>query len=224
LATNRNRLEVPAIDSEGGTNNQPAEPRSSRNRDLGRWLANPLLVTVVAALLGSWLLPQVTRKWQDHQQALEIQTSLVSQMSESVSSTVATGRFIASGLVGGDVGQRTWNDGYRDWVTESASIGAKLQAYFGRELGAEWQSFGYVVTDFFLLSARPTSARGEQIDEIRAYQSMPKDLLDRREWAALGRSPTDSSFQTAYADLARGLLARSDELVSRVLDSDLSGF
>ena len=73
-----------------------APPARARRTNLGTWLANPLLVTVVAALLGSWLLPQVTRKWQDHQKALEIQTGLVSEMSESASNAVATSRFIAA--------------------------------------------------------------------------------------------------------------------------------
>jgi hypothetical protein len=53
-----------------------------------------VLVTVVAALLSTWLLPQFTRGWQD-QKSLEIQTGLVSQLSESVSSggygTIQTG-------------------------------------------------------------------------------------------------------------------------------------
>jgi hypothetical protein len=86
---------------------------------------------VVAALLGSWLLPQITRKWQDHQKALEIKTGLVSEMSESVSNAVATSRFIAAGLVARSSSdpraeQRAWNDGYRERTTSSASVGAKL--------------------------------------------------------------------------------------------------
>ena len=83
-------------------------------------------MTVVAALLVNWLIPQVTRKWQDHQKALEIKTGLVSEMSESVSGAVMTGRFLASGLIRKSSAdpraeQRAWNEGFRDWTTRSAS-------------------------------------------------------------------------------------------------------
>lgn len=211
---------------------QQAGSRSSWSSHLGTWLANPLLVTVVAALLGSWLLPQVTRKWQDHQKALEIQTGLVSEMSESVSSAVATGRFIAAGLVAKSspdprAEQRAWNDAYREWTTTSASIGAKLRAYFGAEISSEWQSFTYVVTDFVLLSAKPNphSGRQEQVAEILRYAGRLKDVhLTREQWILIARTREGAPFQGAYAEVGRGLLARRDELVQHVLDSSVSGF
>lgn len=191
-----------------------------------------MLVTVVAALLGSWLLPQLTRGWQNHQKSLEIQTDLVSQMSESVSSAVATGRFIAAGLVAESSAdpraeQLAWNDGYRTWTTESASIGAKLRAYFGPSIGSDWQTFTYVVTDFLQLSANVTkdSGRVAQVREILAYRNQLKNThLTHGDWLVLATTRSGASFQSAYAELGRGLLARQDELVQHVLDSRVSGF
>ena len=84
----------------------------SFHSELRSWLASPLLVAVVAALLGSLLIPSITRKWQNHQKALEIQTGLVSDMSQSVSSAVANSRFIAAGLVARPSSQQAWNDLY----------------------------------------------------------------------------------------------------------------
>jgi hypothetical protein len=189
-------------------------------------------VTVVAALLGSWLLPQITRQWQDHQKALEIQTGLVSQMSESVSSAVATGRFIAAGLVAQSsadprVEQRAWNEGYRQWTTAGASIGAKLRAYLGSRVSSEWRSFTYVVTDFFLLSAKPArnSGRQDQVAEIFSYAAQLKGLhLRRQDWIVLARRRSGPAFQASYAQLGSSLLTRRDELVQQVLDSNVSGF
>jgi hypothetical protein len=193
-------------------------------------LANPLLVTVVAALLGGWLIPQITRKWQDHEKALEIKTGLVSQMSESVSSAVMTGRFIAVGLVRGasrdpNADQRAWNDGYRAWTTNSASIGAKLEAYFGSDVGSEWRSFANVVTDYFQLSANVEASRPAQVREIFAYQDLSKDLhLNADDRHVLETSNSSPAFHRAYAELGRGILQRRDELVQRVLDAGVSGF
>ena len=216
----------------GGGGTQQAASPGSWSSHVAQWLSNPLLVTVVAALLGSWLLPQITRQWQDHQKALEIQTGLVGQMSESVSSAVANGRFIAAGLVAQSSGdpraeQGAWNDSYRAWTTTSASIGAKLRAYFGTRVGSEWQSFTYVVTDFLLLSAKPKPGGGrvEQVREILGYRSQLKGLeLSRQECVVLSTTRAGPAFQTAYAKLARGLLTRQDELVQRVLDAHVSGF
>ncbi|MFN2628230.1 MAG: hypothetical protein ABR569_06290 [Gaiellaceae bacterium] len=189
-------------------------------------------MTVVAALLGSWLLPQITRKWQDHQKALEIKTGLVSEMSSSVGSAVATARFIAAGLVAKSSAdpraeQRAWNDGYREWTTTSSSIGAKLRAYFGPAIGSDWQSFSYVVTDFVLLSAKPNPGAGreEQVAEILRYAGRLKDVhLTRDQWILLATSRAGAPFQNAYAQVGRGLLTRRDRLVQEVLDSGVSGF
>ena len=62
---------------------------------------------------------------------------------------------------------RVFNDGFRAWTTSNASIGAKIQAYFGKNLGAQWRSFANVVTDYFQLSATPGSGRAEQVHGAR---------------------------------------------------------
>jgi hypothetical protein len=212
---------------------QPAV-RESRLRSLNQWLANPLLVTVVAALLVNWLIPQLTRKWQDHQKALEIKTGLVSDMSESVASAVSTGRFVASGLIAEASAdpratQRAWNDGYRDWTTRSSSIGARLETYLPNDTGAEWRTFANVVTDFLLVSTRVdetklSRSRLAQVGEIFAYRNELHLRLKRQDWLTLARRYRGDRFQQAYASVAQGILARRDELVARVLKSAVAGF
>jgi hypothetical protein len=231
ISGHEGRLGGATIVSEEGIGTQQAESRFSWNRELSQWLANPLLVTVVAAFLGSWLLPQITGKWQDHKEALEIKTGLVSQMSESVSGAVATSRFLASGLVARasanpHAEQVAWNEGYRDWTTASATIGAKLQAYFApTAVGSEWRSFANVVTDFFQLSANVGPSRRLQVRAIQLYPDLPEDVrLSPQDWNVLATTKEGAAFQTAYAELGRGILERRDELVQRVLDSSVSGF
>ena len=207
-------------------------PGSSWHGQLSHWLGNPLLVTVVAALLGSLLLPEITRKWQDHQKALEIQTGLVSDMSTAVSGAVANSRFIAAGLVARSSSspgaeQQAWNGVYRDWTTSSASIGAKLRAYLGPAVSADWQQFGYVVTDFVALSAqeRANSGRQQQVEEIFRYRDRLKGVtLTPAQWRLLAGPRSGAQFQDTYAAVSRALLTRQDELVQEVLDSKVSGF
>jgi hypothetical protein len=209
----------------------PVEDKRSLIRQLNEWLGNPLLVTVVAALLGGWLIPQITRKWQNHEKTLEIKTGLVSQMSKSVSSAVMTGRFISTGLVRGasadpNADQKAWNDGYREWATSSASIGAKLEAYFaGSDLGSEWRSFANVVTDYFQLSANVNATRSDQVREIFEYTELPNGLrLTAKGRDVLATSNSGAQFDRAYAELGRAILERRDDLVHGVLDAGVSGF
>jgi hypothetical protein len=208
--------------------------RSSRwswRHDLGSWLSNPLLITVVAALLGSWLIPQLTRDWQDHQKALEIKTGLVSEMSKSVGDAVATSRFIASGLIAGaeadpHAEQRAWNSAYRDWTSASASIGAKLEAYVGAQVGSEWRSFADAVENVVLLSAR-NDLRSRRLQVERIYDDANVRRLAGltvKEWRQLAQPRSSLAFRRSYEHVTRALLARRDELVERVLDSDVSGF
>jgi hypothetical protein len=43
-------------------------------------------------------------------------------------------------------------------------------------------------------------------------------------WTALRGPEVEHGLRLAYPELARGILAREDELVQRLLDSDVSGF
>lgn len=208
----------------------PSKERGAWQGGLRSWLSHPLVVAGVAALLGSLLVPSITRKWQDHQKALGIKTELVSEMSRSVSSGVANSRFIAAGLVARSSShtgaeQQAWNDLYLDWTTSSASIAAKLQAYFGVKVATRWQQFSYALTDFVALSARTGSGRQAQVAEIYDYRNeLPGVQLAQAQWRRLAGPPTGAGFQTAYATLSRGMLARQGQLVQLVLGSHVSSF
>ena len=213
----------------GAAEKNAADEKPTRLSEVSRFFAHPLLIAVCVAVLVNWLIPNFTRKWQNHQQALEIKTGLVSDMGAAVSNAVMTGRFIAGGLISSSsadprADQRAFNDGYRAWTTNNASIGAKLQAYFGSGIGSEWRSFGNVVTDYFQLSATPSRGRAAQVDEILGYPNLPSwARMTKAQRRALIRSNSSAAFQNAYGQLGRGILARSDELVQGVLNSGVSG-
>lgn len=211
----------------------PAQQRkASWQGELRSWLSNPLLVAVVAALLGSLVIPSITRKWQNHQKALEVQTGLVSDMSQAVSSAVASSRFIAAGLVARSTSnprasQGAWNDLYRTWSTDGASIGAKLQAYFGPAVADPWQAFTFALTDYVGLSAQtaPGQGRQQQVAEIYRYRRhLPGVQLTDAQWRRLAGPPIGAEFQNTFAEVGRGLLARQGQLVRQVLRSHVSGF
>jgi hypothetical protein len=213
------------MDSEG-----PADVRAkpSRLAQAAGWLANPLLVTVVAAALSGLLIPYISEGWharEDHQKALEIKTGLVTQMTESSSRTIATARSLAAHLEPAKATQTVWNKAYGDWAIESSSIGARVQAYVSPEIGDGWRSFGYSLTDFLSLALTSTSAsnRPAQIDELESL--LPRYLrFSRDERAALASPPTMPTFQHAYMDVALRLASWRDALVRQVLTSHMASF
>lgn len=198
------------------------------HRHLYDWLASPLLIAVIGSFLVYWLIPQLTRGWQDHAKILEVKTGLVADMSDSVGNATMTGRFIASGLIGRatddpNATQRAFNDAYQNWTVKSAVIGSQLAAYFPRsDLAPRWRSYANVVTDFLQLSARGRrSDRASQLVEVARY--FP-ELRKRNKawWASL--LDVGPAFQENYRELSLAVLGERDTFVQRVLDSDATGF
>jgi len=192
------------------------------------WLGNPLLVAVVGAVLVYWLIPQLTRGWQNHQKILEVKTNLVKQMSQSVASTVTAGRFVASGLIGRassdpNATQRAFNDAYEQWITSSAVIGAQLAAYFPKsDIADKWDTFANVTTDFFQLSAGPSASRAAQVKEIRDYPYVPR--YTPALWRVLERTNTGNAFQDDYRMLGQAILTLRDQFVKQVLKLPATAF
>jgi hypothetical protein len=201
-----------------------AEVRAARSRALREWLGNPLVVTIVSTVLVTLVVPQLTRQWQDHQKALEIQTALVSSMSESVSDAVISGRMITSGLFPAGDAQRVYNTAIRSWSVDSSVASAKLEAYFPRTgLGEDWRRYGDVVGDYLLLTGAVDGYRPTVVAQIHDYGALPRTRPPIR-WSTLAARNSGAAFQQSYVLLGFALLERRDALVQRVLGEHPTGF
>jgi hypothetical protein len=205
--------------------------REPWHRHLQGWLANPLLVTVVSAMLVYLVIPQLTRGWQNHQKILDVKTALVGDMSDSAGKAVMSGRFVASGLIGKATPdpfatQRAFNDAYQTWTTTSAVIGSRLAAYFtDGDLSDRWRSYASVLADYLQIGVTgPAAQRSDELIRIaRHFPSLHRGTAGRPWWQALlDRAPADA-FQQNYAELGNALLAERDVLVQDVLRSRASG-
>lgn len=187
------------------------------------WVGNPLVVACASAVLIYWVIPQVTRQWQDHAQVLDIQTGLVGDMSEAASDTIMTSRIVAARL-GGAATQTTFNATVRSWAVRSTVLGSKLEAYFPRTtIGRDWREYADVVASYVQLSAALNAARPGHVLAIRRYAALPRVSPPIR-WQVLATQAEGQAFQDDDELLARVLLARCDELVQRVLAAHPSGF
>jgi hypothetical protein len=57
-------------------------------------LRHPLAITAVSVLVASWLLPSVTKQWQDRQEARELKEELVAKLDEATTRTVIATRIL----------------------------------------------------------------------------------------------------------------------------------
>jgi hypothetical protein len=198
--------------------------RPARGRALREWLGNPLVVAVVSTVLVSWAIPQLTRDWQDHQKALEIQTGLVGTMSESVSDAVISGRMIASRLYPAGGAQPAYNAAVRSWSVQSSVTAAKLEAYFPTTgLGEDWRRYADVVADYLLLTGAVDGYRATVVAQVRLYPDLPR-TRPPIAWKTLASSNAGAAFQQSFVLLGFALLERRDALVKRVLAASPSGF
>jgi hypothetical protein len=191
--------------------------RGARSAAIREWMGNPLIVAVVGTLLASLVIPQLTQRWQDHQQGLEVQTSLVSSMSSSASDAVISARLLAGGLYTGAEWQRRYNEALRSWSVASPVIKAKLEGYFpDSTLGDDWRTYGFGVTGYLQIAA-PVTGRDARIEDLRRLVG-PSGI----DWAVLEHRD-DARFQSEYVQLGFLLLDRLDVLVERVLAGSPNG-
>lgn len=181
--------------------------RSVRKRGaMVELLKHPLTILLVGALISGLLLPEFTRRWQNHQKALEIKTELVSDLSKSIMGMVMATQFAHVGAKSQK--QADFDQAYRDWEIESAVIGTKLQAYFpDTTIPTEWTAFSALVTDFYALEGVGPDERSRFAADLAKRLGVPSGDQGARDWLALKNA----------------ILERKSALIQQVLKAAVSG-
>jgi len=213
--------------------NADARPLSW-HQNLYRWLSAPLLITVVGALLVNYFIPKITSHAQNHQRALEVKTSLVREMSESLAAAISDGRLIATDVVtkAGGNPNVVFQSGLRDWQVSSARIRSEIEAYFPKtSLGDDWADLTRALTDTYFLSASGLSRdfRCGGITEVMRYLGVRPPMCSLAvatgaiHWDVLLAGERGPTFRTSYAALADRMAAAGDVLVRRLLRASPAG-
>ena len=114
---------------------------------LTRALSHPLLLLLVGALISALVVPVFTQRWQEHQRELEIQTSLVSELTRSSSAFMTVVRLRLQDPAG--EGQDL-DEAWRRWRTDSAVTRARLRAsYAEHDLVLEWEALDEAMSGFY---------------------------------------------------------------------------
>ena len=120
-----------------------------------RWVRVPkaVVVTVLGLALSAWLIPAMTRQWDDRQKEHELKAGVVADMASVT----------ARALVGGEAfwsGERMTAQEReqlgRQWALSALGIEAQLRTYFSSSMVAGWQVYSWAVDRF--INARSVSS------------------------------------------------------------------
>ena len=186
----------------------------------------PFLLLIATAIISNYLIPKITRRWQDHQKELELKTGFVSEISESVLGIVMAIQFAEVGAKSQT--QDQFDHAYREWEIKKAIIGSKIRGYFPHtELGPDWDEFSDIVSEVYALSGtRDKDNRDKRLNDLKNYF-----LADNIDWSSLGNLQLKENgfvqfqvFYKAWFSLRKSILVKKDALVQEILDSRIALF
>jgi hypothetical protein len=166
-----------------------------------------LLVTVVGIVLSAWLLPALTRQWDDRQKANELKVALVSDIAAASANAI------------GDAGQiRAEGDrslrarAVRAWAVATLELESRLRAYYPPELVVKWRVFSYAIDRYL---GRPVDA---SFGDSRVF-----DPISVRAWLLEDLPETTTGESIEVTDVMAALLDVDDSSAHRFLTSDERG-
>lgn len=216
---------------------------ADRGRVAG-WLAHPLVVTAVSALLASVLIPLFTRQWQDRQKELDLKRNLVETIAGSSTSAVRSAISLALGHVqaaGGDPKEpagEVYPQLSNTWLIQRAITRSTIGTYFPAQEDC-WYRYSDMLTSYLSLVAGKRGHAGA-VAEIRSFvaqrdtcQRVPDlpsvaqtrygTLLSRIKWTDLD-STSKVGFAGSYSALGELLLIGKDGIVKSIVAADARGY
>jgi len=171
----------------------------------------PIVVAILGLVLGSWLIPALTRQWDDRQKANEVRASVAYEAASATARALSDAQ--QASLAGLWKGSRpSTSAAAREWAVASLRIQAKLQTYFGREALEHWQLVSWYVST--ALSLAYGDAAGIWTEAIGDNRSASLEAQVLRYWD----NRVDGS------SLAAAILAEQREITQRIIGMHVRGY
>jgi hypothetical protein len=129
----------------------------------------PIVVAVIGIVLSSWLIPALTRQWDDRQKANEVRASVAYEAASATARALSDAQQASlAGLWKGSARPST-SPAAKEWAVASLRIQARLQTYFGRKAVERWQLVSrYVSTTLSLAYGDAAGVWPEAIGDRRS--------------------------------------------------------
>jgi hypothetical protein len=148
--------------------------------NIWNWIKQNVPAKVVVPIIGiavtAWLIPALTRQWQDQQRARELKAGMVKRIGRDTTEALVLSSFIANGRFERvrqpgrpfQVPMQLFNDMDLKWVRTNQEIEAELQAYFpGTSIVRDWRKYGRLVRDTYWLITERTYNRPGTIKRLQ---------------------------------------------------------
>jgi hypothetical protein len=214
---------------------------------------HPVVLLVLGALVTSYLIPSFTRRWQDHQKALEVRSDLASQIAASATSAVIRSDAIHEAIQANKKAQISAADdkAWLVWQIQSAALEARLTAYISkRGLAHDWAGYMQEVDVFHqfsfapkydpeglrclhasLLATSPAARAVEGAARREIHLGEIERMTKPRRFTCASELPIVRAARTwkdppeyEYFLVEDELSARRTELIGQVLDSKIRAF
>jgi hypothetical protein len=196
-------------------------------RTVDRCLSNAAVILILGAFITGLLVPHITMTWQNGQKALDLKTTLVTQLSDSATKIIVTTQLAELGTTTSST-QSDLTAAYKDWAIESAALGSELRAYYpNTSIGDDWGAYANVVTNFYALTGvQNPHSRKRFLQTIRTgllpfkVTNVDWELLSRWDHLPL-RTP---KVQATWYQLRIDVLNRKNTIIQEVLDHNIASY
>jgi hypothetical protein len=181
-----------------------------------RWIPKSLVLAVIGIGLSSWLIPAITRQWDDRQKAGELKAALVAEMATATGRAVLDAQTFTSAPPGTRSSPSANAASVREWSVAALEIRARLDAYFGPEAVEAWD----VVTGYVNATLSFAYRRNDQdaVIPLRRFEPMPPGRLQDLY------SDFYDGEDTVIKELAIELVTQEERAARSILAMNVQGY
>lgn len=187
-------------------------------------LRHPLFLVAATGVVSSYVIPRLTRRWQDHQKAIETRTRFATEGTETIIRFLLSVQLAERKAIQPD----QYSAAYQEWEVRRATFASQLRGQFQDSVvAAEWVSLSEAVTALYRLSGTFSEPyRSAVLTELRTFFSEPctnwECLKDYKK-----ASESNDSFQIYFAawwKLREAVLQKTGDLARKILTSKTTSF
>lgn len=155
-------MSIPSYVADAPAENAPAEETAAPARRRLR-IPKAALITALTFALSAWLIPAMTRQWDDRQKEHELKAAVVADMGKDTAHALVGGEAIWSGQVKAPVPGKQTPTGTQ-WALAALEMESRLRTYFSPSVVRSWELYSWAVDHF--IDAGNVSASAELQDAV----------------------------------------------------------
>jgi hypothetical protein len=194
----------------------PARPIARLLRLVRGWIPKSLVIAVIGIGLSSWLIPAITRQWDDRQKAGDLKAALVADMATATGRSVLDAQAFSNASADTRPSPAAVDASVKEWSVAALEVRARLHAYFGPAAVDAWEVVASYV-NATLSHAYRRNAHPAVIPLRRFPTTPPGRLQNLYSQFFFGRS-------AVINDLAVELLTQEERVARSILAMNVRGY